>query len=548
MSKIQLRPYQLDLINAVRNEFLHGHKRVVAVAPCGAGKTYTTGWMIREALERGKRSIFFVHRQELIEQTAKAFADLEIPFGIISANVPMNLNLPVQIASVQTLARRLKTVPAPDFLICDECHHILANTYKKVLDKFPNAFLLGVTATPQRMGGKTLSDVFNSMVLASSVNKLISLGNLTKFDYFAAPLNINLDNVRTRNGDFDSNDLNKIMTDKRITGNIIEHYLNYAKDKSAICYCVNVNHSKTVANAFNNAGIPAAHCDGNTPKQVRAFIVDNFRQGKIKVLCNAELFGEGFDVPKCQAVILARPTKSLTLFIQQSMRSMRPDPDDPNKVAIIIDCVQNRERHGLPNDFRDWSLDPNIIKPTKCPACEAFIVKTTFTKKENTPLQFKIKEGCIFLIDSFDKGGEPVKLAVDYIEGTREPVSVVEDRYIGHVMKICPECGYLFPTKDAPDTAIAQPKERDGELTRVDISFIDETKYSPTIIHNNNTPETFLAIAKRKNYKIGWVAYNSLLFAQSFDDCLHIADVCGYKKGWAWHNWKLISGGANING
>lgn len=540
MTDIKLRPYQQKFIDDVRNEFLNNHKRVVGVAPCGAGKTIMTGWMIREALNRGKRSIFFVHRHELIEQTSKTFTALDIPHGIISAGCDMNLNLPVQIASVQTLAKRIEQVPPPDFLICDECHHILANTYKKILDKFPAAFLLGVTATPIRMGGITLSDVFSSMVPAPSVNQLIKLGNLTKFDYFAAPLNINLDNVQIRNGDFDSKDLSKIMDSKKITGNIIYHYLKFANGKSSICYCVNVKHSKSVANAFNDAGIPAAHVDGDTPQKIRSQIVDDFRHNKIKILCNAELFGEGFDVPNCQAVILARPTMSLTLFIQQSMRPLRPDPNDTNKRAVIIDCVQNCNRHGLPNDYREWSLEPSIKKTCLCPACGNFIVKTTFTKKEDTPLKFKIEEGRIFLKDSFDKDGEPIKLALDFIEGTDILIAVVEDNQIGRVMKICPECGYLFPLQAAPDTAPPQPKYQDGELNKVDVPFDDENYLESSVIHKDTSPETFLKIAKKKHYKIGWVAFNSLLFANSYEDCKHIADVCGYKAGWAFHMWNEL--------
>ena len=124
MSNITLRPYQQELIDAIRHEFTQGNKRVVAVAPCGAGKTIITGWMIRQAAWRGKRSIFLVHRRELIEQTAKTFTELDIPFGIIASGLDMNLSLPVQIASVQTLNRRLGHMPPTDFLICDECLHI----------------------------------------------------------------------------------------------------------------------------------------------------------------------------------------------------------------------------------------------------------------------------------------------------------------------------------------------------------------------------------------------------------------------------------------
>lgn len=373
MQPITLRPYQQKFIDDVRNEFLHKHKHVVGVAPCGAGKTIMTGWMTREATERGKRTIFFVHRHELIEQTSETFKDLGIEHGIISAGYPMQLDLPVQIASVQTLARRIDKIPTPDLIICDECHHILATTYKKIIDAFPKAYLLGVTATPLRMGGVTLCDVFTSMVEAPSVNELIQLGNLTKFEYFAPEEHLDLSHVKIDHGDYQKNDLANVMIDKRITGSIIEHYLKHAAGKSAICYCVNVEHSESVAAAFQSANIRAAHVDGCTKKANRDRLVSQFRQGDVKILCNAELFGEGFDVPHCQAVILARPTKSLTLFIQQSMRSMRPDPNDPNKVAVIIDHVQNCKLHGYPNDKHYWSLEPYTKGKLFCPKCNKLV-------------------------------------------------------------------------------------------------------------------------------------------------------------------------------
>ncbi len=257
MQNIKLRAYQQNFIDAVRAEFVNNHKRVVGVAPCGAGKTIMTGWMIREAARKGKRSIFFVHRGELIEQTAKTFDDLEIPYGIIASGYKMNLNEYVQIASVQTLAKRIEKIPTPDFLICDECHHILANTYKKILDAFPRAFLLGVTATPQRIGGINLGDIFESMVESISVNELIKLGNLTPFKYFAPEIGVNLSSVREQFGEFVTEEIEQIMADKRIIGGIVENYRKLADGKQAICYCVNVKHSKSVADAFNSVGISA---------------------------------------------------------------------------------------------------------------------------------------------------------------------------------------------------------------------------------------------------------------------------------------------------
>lgn len=495
--KISLRPYQQDFIDAVRNEFLQKHKRVVGVAPCGAGKTIMTGWMIRESLNRGKTAMFFVHRKELIEQTAKTFNTLEIPFGVINAGSPMMLDMPVQIASVQTLARRvdrIKEIFTPDFLICDECHHILASSYKTVLNAFPNAFLLGVTATPLRIGGVTLADSFDSMVESLTVNQLIELGNLTRFQYYAPESNIDLSNVRIIAGDYDNDGLEKIMATKAVIGDIVENYRKFADGKSAICYCVNVKHSEAVAEAFKSAGIPAAHCDGETPKERRSFIVDSFRRGDIKVLCNAMLFGEGFDVPGCQAVILARPTKSLTLFIQQAMRPLRPDPNDPNKVAVIIDHVENYRRHGMPNDDREWSLFPPPKNKVKCPHCHKMVVPE-----------------------------------IKVIDGER--------------FRFCPECGKRFPKEEAQPPVKIEAAAFEGELVERNVNFKTDSaaekpvvKQKPT--HLDDIINGFLVIARKKGKKNAWAAYQAVEFAHTYDEMLYIARKCEVRDGWAWYRWQ----------
>lgn len=485
MSQIKLRPYQQKFIDDIRNEFRLGYRRVVGVAPCGAGKTIMTGWMIRQAAWKGKRSIFFVHRHELIEQTAKTFTALDIPHGIIAAGCDMNLNLPVQIASVQTLVRRLKDIPAPDFLICDECHHILAKSYKKIINTFSDAYLLGVTATPLRRGGVTLCDVFQSMVESLSVPELIKLGNLTPIEYFAPRFSADLSKVHTVCGDYVNSELERALRNPIIIGNVVDHYRQFADGKSAICYCVNVNHSRVVAQAFKDKGIVAAAVDGNTPADERARLVDDFRQGKINVLCNAELFGEGFDVPNCHAVILARPTKSLTLFIQQAMRSMRPDPNEPNKVAVIIDTVNNYQRHGYPDDFRSWSLDPNA------------------PKREGEP-PYKICPDC-------DK---------------RNPVG----------KRFC-TCGHKFPLVRVQE----ELNEDENPIVQHVTQNVKAPANAPKIKRAFTKPEEFLEIAEERKYKIGWVALQSLKYAQSYDDCLVIANTCGYNQGWARHRWLELS-------
>lgn len=482
-SEIKLRPYQSEFINNINKKYQSGFTRVVGVAPCGSGKTIIAAKMVRDALNNNYKSLFFVHRYELIDQTSKAFSNMNIEHGIISAGVSSNSNADVQIASIQTLCRRLHSIPTPDFLICDECHHILANSYMQVLDYWNNAKLLGLTATPERAGGVKLGKVFNSMVIGPSVKELIKLGNLAEYRYFAPDTNIDVSNVEVKYGDYDNHSLEKIMSSKKIIGDIVYNYLKYAKGKSAICYCVNVAHSVKVCNEFLSYDISAAQCDGNTPKNVRRSLIEDFRRGKIKILCNAELFGEGFDVPNMDAVILARPTKSLTLYVQQSMRSMRPDPANSKKEAIIIDHVQNYARFGLPDFNRNWSLfdlprtkKPNDDKFKRCPVCSAILLP--YTRK-------------------------------------------------------CPECGFVFKSKN--DDIIGKTDDKEFDIDDGNLIEI----YS-SIVGSSSSIEQFMEIAKARNYQRAWAAKKALQFAKSLDDCRHIAKIVGYKQDWAWFQWKEL--------
>ena len=488
---IELRPYQEKFIDNIRNQFRAGKNHVVGVAPCGAGKTIMTGWMIRETVRRGKSAVFFVHRRELIEQTSQTFTALGIPHGIIAGGIKPNFIYPVQIASVQTLINRINSIRQPDLLVCDECHHILAKSYLSIVNRWNNSFLLGVTATPERTGGVKLGDVFNSMVLAPTAAELIKLGNLTNFDYFdAEPSKFGkvLATVGVRHGDYDNRQLEEVMDNVTLIGNAVDNYIEKAAGTSAICYCVNVNHSVKVASAFNSAGIKAAQVDGKTPRDERDYIVNRFRQGKIKVLCNAELFGEGFDVPNCDTVILSRPTKSLTLHIQQSMRSMRPNPDNPNKRAIIIDCVGNWKRHGLPDTERDWSLDPNKPK-----------------RKGDGEFPQKVCPKCGYVTS----------------------VNALK----------CKMCGYEFP-----DT-FQETDSTDAKLIHSSDNQILHVEPSPHVINAPATIEEFLTIAKRRNYKDYWAVVQALNHCRDYKEVLHIAQVMGYKDGWAYYKWQELKKG-----
>lgn len=294
---IQLRDYQKQVIDDVAYEFKQEKNRICATLPCGAGKTILSGWIARATVLNGGRVIFMVHRKELIDQTRETFTAMNINHGVIATGAPRDYDLPVQIASVQTLVKRLNEIPAPTFVMVDECHHIVASSYRKIIDHFPDLKVLGLTATPERMGGHGLGDVFESLVIGPTVKELIDWGNLSPYQYYAPPARFNADEVRVKFGEYVKSDLEVQLDQNTVIGDIIDNYKKLANGMRAICYCVNRKHSEHVAKSFNNAGIKAVHVDGETHQSIRDQAITEFRDNKIKVLCNAELFGEGFDVP-----------------------------------------------------------------------------------------------------------------------------------------------------------------------------------------------------------------------------------------------------------
>ncbi len=358
---MELRPYQNDLIAKARASMRAGTRRVLIVAPCGAGKTVLSAFMSGSHVANGGQVLFLAHRRELLDQTRKTFE---------AAGIPQS---GIEIMSVQTAARRLGKIREPTMLILDECHHSMANTWRRVLDYYPSAWVVGLTATPCRMDGKGLGDIFQGMAQGVTTAELIRDGWLAPYRYIAPPSQVDLTGVRVVRGDYDQRAIADLVDRPQIVGDAVDHYRQYAAGKQAIAYCASINHSQHTAEAFTAAGVRAAHIDGATPEWQRDWIIKQFRDRKIMVLSNVDLLGEGFDVPACEACIMLRPTQSTALYIQQSMRCMRPGP---GKTAIILDHVGNCAQHGFPDDDRDWSLDakkhkPRAKAPLICPTCYA---------------------------------------------------------------------------------------------------------------------------------------------------------------------------------
>lgn len=340
---MNLRPYQNDLIERARISFNEGKRAPCIVSPCGSGKSIIAAELARCATIKGNRVLFIVHRRELCEQIEETFKNWGVDMSLCTVGM------------VQTVCRRLDSTQNPSVIIVDECHHVLANSYRKIIEYFPNAFLVGFTATPVRLNGGGLGEVHSNLIVGLSVKELIAMGNLSTFRYYA-PRIIDTSKLRIKNGDFKQSDIEEYiaLNAKIVYGNMISHYKKLSDGKQAICYCSSIAQSKRAAEEFCNAGIVAKHLDGDTPKAERKAIIEQFRNGEVMILCNVDLISEGFDVPDCNTAILLRPTQSLSLYIQQSMRCMRYKE---GKEAVIIDHVGNVNRFGLPDEDRIWRLD-----------------------------------------------------------------------------------------------------------------------------------------------------------------------------------------------
>ena len=357
---LELRKYQQDEIEAVRISFQRGNKHVLAVLPCGAGKTVLFAYMSKKHIEKNPQNkvLFLVHRKELIDQTVDTFKR----FGLDSPQIT--------IAMAQTVTRHIDEIEKPTMMVWDEAHHATARTWTRILEAFPNIPLVGLTATPCRLDGTGLGSVFSAMQVGVSAKWLIEHGYLCKYDYYAPKVNLVDSSWKPKGSDFDMESAADTLRKSAIFGDLMK-YLDFGRQ--TIVYCPTVAMSKEVASKI---GDKAVHFDGDTPKNERDDIVRRFRKGEIRVLCNCDLIGEGFDVPDCDCVMMLRPTQSVALFIQQAMRCLRPKE---GKKAVIYDFVGNCYRHGLPTDDRQWSLngktkaknpsgEPDVIT-RQCGAC-----------------------------------------------------------------------------------------------------------------------------------------------------------------------------------
>lgn len=375
-----LRPYQIDGINRLRAEYASGRRAPIYQLSTGGGKSLVISGIVRGAVAKGRRVVVMAHRRELIYQLHRKLNECGVTAGIIMPGHPEEPH-PVQVASVQTLARRTGRF-AFDLVVIDEGHHCVAGSaYDDIIQAYPGAALLGVTATPCRLDGKGLGKgsggLFDGLVCGPEMRWLIENGFLADWRAFCPDPGADLDAIKTTAGDFNKGALADAMNKRQLIGDAVRHYQELGGGRKGIAFTVSVDHARNMADMFTEAGIPAIAVDGGMGREERDAAFAGFAGDKYKIVCSCELISEGYDVPEAAVAILARPTKSLTMFRQQIGRVLRPKADGSK--ALILDHAGNIMRHGAPDDPVAWSLegrpprDKKEKQPPRCKECQAFM-------------------------------------------------------------------------------------------------------------------------------------------------------------------------------
>ena len=415
--------------------------------PTGAGKTVVFTEIARLASEKSKTVYILVHRRELVRQASDKLSNAGVEHGIIAAGFKPSRHW-VQVASVQTLVRRLLTVARdPDLLIIDEAHHAVAGSYDKIIRRFSDAKIVGVTATPQRLDGRGLGTHFSKLVQGPTVEQLVKENHLSTHKVFAPPVLVDLSAVKTRAGDFANDQLSDAMDRPSIVGDAVSHYRRLADGLPAIAFCCSIKHATSVCESFAAAGYRAKLVTGEMAMEERDEAILGLADGRTQVLCSIDVVSEGTDLPAVSCAILLRPTMSEALYLQQVGRILRPQP---GKIAIVLDHVGSTVRHGFVDDIREWSLDAKAKRKSadepapsvrQCPQCFAAF------KPQPT----------------------------------------------------CPCCGHEFPVK--PKRQLTQREGELKEMRRQDA--IDRREKRQEQGRARTLPE-LLALAEKKGYKPGW--------------------------------------------
>jgi superfamily II DNA or RNA helicase len=339
-----LRDYQQDIFDKSIQAFKDGAKGICCVLPCRSGKSYIMARMIQGA--KGN-VLVLAHRHTLINQHKELLEQL----GVLTSRV--------RVESVFTEVSRLvqHDPNEVDLIIIDEAHLSEAASYRKVCEHYKCRRVL-FTATPARLDGKPLT-LADTLITGITADELIKMGAISEYDYYAPDLNLDIENVDMVAGEYNNGQLTELMCQTAIYGDVLKYYRQLGDNRQAIAYCTSIKHSEQTAKMFTDNGISAISIDGSMSQKERNKRMELFKSGKAQILCNCNLISEGVTLPNASVALLLRPTMSLPLFIQQSCRVLTPVQ---GKKAVIIDFVNNVQKHGMPTDTHNWSLTRSVEK------------------------------------------------------------------------------------------------------------------------------------------------------------------------------------------
>lgn len=482
-----LRPYQIVAREEISAKFQEGLRRIILCLPTGAGKTVTFAYLVYLALQRGKRVLVLTDRIELLTQGDGTFTRFGMKASIISAGSKRLIRHNLYIAMVETLDRRIKrggsaffdSMGPVDLIIVDEAHKA---AFWKVLEAFPNAFVVGATATPLSASKKKpLNTFYDDIVEPVSIRELIDSGWLSRMRLYAGAEH--LTSLKVRGGEYTEESLMQFFGDAKMYANAVRHYRDHADGEKALCFCVNVQHSIDTAQHFRDAGIEAAHIDGTTSEFERKLILANFAKGYIKVLCNVGVLTTGYDEASIQCIIINRKTKSLPLWLQMCGRGSRVT-DGVKDSFKIIDLGSNYIEH-FPWDFtHNWT---DIFHTAQVKSAEP------------------------------GEAGEAITKVCKQCEAVNHASAL-----------ICKECGAEFPVKEKELIEDAELVE----LTGREAWWNDLARLASGRPYSNLSVEEIYAVRKDRNFKLGWAVH--LLRAKNDDQVFYqYAQVAGYKMSWA---------------
>ena len=436
---LTLRDYQSDIFSKATQAFRDGAKGICCVLPCRSGKSYIMARMIEGAFGN---VLVLAHRHTLISQHKELLDSL----GVLTDKV--------RVESVFTEASRLGRYKPTDvdLIIIDEAHLSEAKSYKKVCEYY-NCRRVLFTATPARLDGKPLS-LADTLITGITANELIKMGAISDYDYYAPDLNIDTDKVDVVAGEYNNGQLSELMCQSAIYGDVLKYYRQLGDNRQAIAYCTSVKHSEETAKMFNDNGISAVSIDGSMSQRERDKRMALFKDGKVQVLCNCNMVSEGVTLPNASVGLLLRASMSLPLFIQQACRVLTPVE---GKKAVIIDYVNNVQRHGLPTDNHEWSLTETVKKRQQ--------------HNDDGTLSIRQCENCFRCFKTASK---------------------------------CPYCGYEYQVKGRELKAV-----KEVELKRIEaIEKVEKEKQKKLArmqVGQCRTIEDLQRIAKERGYKQAWV-------------------------------------------